>query len=55
LNIDLLKERTQVFIHKGNSLLKLNEIKIPIKKWEIELREHYNLQTVGGKTQAENF
>ncbi len=35
LNTDLLKQRTQVFIHKVNGWLKLNEIKILIKSREL--------------------
>ncbi len=51
LNADLLKPRTQVFLHNANVQLKLNEIKA-IKVWlkrEIKLELSFNLQTVGEK------
>ncbi len=51
LNTDLLKPRTQVFLHNANVQSKLNEIKA-IKVWlkrEIKLELSFNLQTVGEK------
>ncbi len=62
LNTDLLKQRAQVFIHKANGWLKLNEIKgikiltkSPNENGGFKLGTVFNLQMAGGKTRTDNF
>ena len=49
MNTDLLKPRTQVFIHEANGRLKLNEIKILIKMREIKLEDYFKFTNVWRK------